>query len=49
MLLVVIGTRPEVIKTAPIIRQLRSKAFSYILVWSGQHYDYEMSRIFLKS
>lgn len=48
MLLVVIGTRPEVIKTAPIIRQLRSKAFSYILVWSGQHYDYEMSRIFFE-
>lgn len=48
ILLVVIGTRPEIIKVAPIIKLLKSRAYPYTLVWSGQHYDYEMSRIFFE-
>ncbi|MEM1510322.1 MAG: UDP-N-acetylglucosamine 2-epimerase (non-hydrolyzing) [Thermofilaceae archaeon] len=48
MLLVVIGTRPEVIKTAPVIRQLQLNRIPFTLVWSGQHYDYEMSKIFFE-
>lgn len=48
MLLVVIGTRPEIIKTAPVIKQLKSSKIPFILVWSGQHYDYEMSKVFFE-
>lgn len=41
MLLVVIGTRPEAIKTAPVMKRLQSSGIPFTLVWSGQHYDYE--------
>jgi UDP-N-acetylglucosamine 2-epimerase (non-hydrolysing) len=40
---VVLGTRPEIIKLASILRLLGSKAR---LVHTGQHYDYTMSDIF---
>ena len=43
-ILFVAGTRPEVIKLAPILWNLSRD--EYILVWSGQHYDYEMSKVF---
>lgn len=43
------GTRPEVIKMAPVIRELKKiRSLETEFVWSGQHYDYKMSRIFFK-
>lgn len=42
------GTRPEAIKLFPIIYHLKSSAMPFIFIWSGQHYDYEMSRIFFE-
>jgi UDP-N-acetylglucosamine 2-epimerase (non-hydrolysing) len=48
-ILCMIGTRPEIIKMAPVIEELQSKRnVDLILVHSGQHYDAEMSEIFLK-
>jgi len=46
----VVGTRPNFMKIAPIIRQMRRSpaTFKPILVHTGQHYDYEMSRVFFK-
>ena len=46
--LVVLGTRPQFIKTAPLIQELLSHRgrFRLTLVHSGQHYDPEMSKIF---
>ena len=41
---IIAGTRPEIIKLAPIMRVLFDLGF--IFVWSGQHYDYELSRVF---
>ncbi len=41
---VVLGTRPEIIKLAPVIRQLRDVA---LVVHTGQHYDESMSGVFL--
>ena len=37
--LVLFGTRPEIIKLAPVIRELKSKKFQTIVVSSGQHTD----------
>ena len=42
------GTRPEIIKMAPIIYQCVKKKIPYCLIHTGQHYNYEMDKIFLK-
>jgi len=44
----ILGTRPEIIKLSPIIRELENKNESYILIHTGQHYSYEMDRIFFE-
>jgi UDP-N-acetylglucosamine 2-epimerase (non-hydrolysing) len=38
-ILVLFGTRPEIIKLAPVIRELKSKNFQTVVVSSGQHTD----------
>ncbi len=43
---IVLGTRPEIIKLAPIINRLNKKNSS--LIFTGQHYDYEMSLRFIE-
>jgi UDP-N-acetylglucosamine 2-epimerase (non-hydrolysing) len=45
-ILLVVGTRPEIIKVNPVIESLDKLGVKYSFVWTGQHYDYEMSRIF---
>jgi len=52
-LLLVAGARPNFMKIAPIIRALSAwriahsaKDIEYKLVHTGQHYDYEMSKVF---
>lgn len=40
---IVLGTRPEIIKMAPIIDKLQNESISFTLIHTGQHYDYEMS------
>jgi len=47
-IMIVAGTRPELIKLAPIIKELERKNVDFVFIWSGQHYDYNMSKIFLK-
>lgn len=44
--IIVLGTRPEIIKFFPIIKQLRKKDCT--VVFTGQHYDQEMSLQFFK-
>lgn len=43
----VVGARPQFIKAAPLLRALGDRDRG-ILVHTGQHYDYEMSRIFFE-
>ncbi len=43
-----VGTRPEIIKMAPVIRALEEESASYTFVHCGQHYDYEMSQQFIE-
>lgn len=42
------GTRPEFIQVEPVIRELRSRRVETLFIHSGQHYDYEMDRIFFE-
>jgi UDP-N-acetylglucosamine 2-epimerase (non-hydrolysing) len=46
-IMVVIGTRPEIMKTASVIENLHRKA-KLVLVWSGQHYDQNLYRVFFE-
>jgi len=43
---VILGTRPEIIKMAPIIKELEKQKNDYSIIHTGQHYSYEMDRIF---
>ena len=56
-LILVAGARPNFMKVAPIIRAIhswntaeppRKPGLDYILVHTGQHYDYEMSAVFFE-
>jgi UDP-N-acetylglucosamine 2-epimerase (non-hydrolysing) len=47
-ILVTVGTRPEIIKMAPIIRALQHDGVPFTFLHCGQHYDYNMSRQFIE-
>ncbi len=46
--IIVVGTRPETIKMAPIIRELERQNIPFTFIHTGQHYDYNMSLQFIK-
>lgn len=46
--MVAVGTRPEIIKMAPVIRALKKSRVPSIFVHCGQHYDYNMSQQFIE-
>jgi len=46
--MVVVGTRPEIIKMAPVLRALRKSKIPLVFVHCGQHYDYSMSQRFIE-
>ncbi|TRO52892.1 UDP-N-acetylglucosamine 2-epimerase (non-hydrolyzing) [Candidatus Bathyarchaeota archaeon] len=46
--LVVAGTRPEIIKMAPIVRTLHNQEIPLKFVYCGQHYDYSMAQQFIE-
>jgi len=49
-LLLIAGARPNFVKIAPLVHELNknSKGFEWRLVHTGQHYDYEMSKVFFE-
>jgi UDP-N-acetylglucosamine 2-epimerase (non-hydrolysing) len=47
-IVIVVGTRPEIIKMAPVIKELEKRGAEFIFIHTGQHYDYEMSKIFVE-
>lgn len=44
----VVGARPNFMKAAPVLRQLKSAGVSQTLVHTGQHYDAAMSDVFFE-
>jgi UDP-N-acetylglucosamine 2-epimerase (non-hydrolysing) len=49
-ILAVVGARPNFMKTAPVLAELRRRGerFQTVLVHTGQHYDDSMSSVFLE-
>jgi UDP-N-acetylglucosamine 2-epimerase (non-hydrolysing) len=43
---IILGTRPEIIKFSPIIRECQRLALDYFILHTGQHYSYNMDQIF---
>jgi len=43
---IVVGTRPGIIKFSPIIRELKNRGKDFFIIHTGQHYSYEMDKIF---
>lgn len=41
----VVGARPNFVKLAPVSRELR-KRFDEVIIHTGQHYNYEMDKVF---
>ncbi len=48
MILVLVGTRPELIKVAPILRKLQEAKIPHLFVHSNQHYSYNMDKKIMK-
>jgi UDP-N-acetylglucosamine 2-epimerase (non-hydrolysing) len=44
----VVGARPNFMKIAPVSEELRAKNISHVLIHTGQHYDYTMSKLFFE-
>lgn len=47
-LMIVVGTRPEVIRLSVVIKKSR-KYFDTILVHTGQNYDYNLNGVFSRT
>lgn len=43
-----VGTRPEIIKMAPVILALEDAGLTYTLIHTGKHYHREMSEVFIE-
>ena len=47
-IITIIGTRPQYIKAAPISNMFIKNKINEIIIDTGQHYDFNMSEIFIK-
>lgn len=45
---IILGTRPEIIKMSPVIRECQRKGLDYFILHSGQHYSYNLDRVFFE-
>jgi len=45
---IIVGTRPEIIKMSSIIRECEKQNLNYFILHTGQHYSYEMDRVFFE-
>lgn len=47
-LAIVLGTRPEIVKLAPIIRECRKRDVPHTVVHTGQHYSPQLTEVFFE-
>jgi UDP-N-acetylglucosamine 2-epimerase (non-hydrolysing) len=45
---VILGTRPEIIKMAPLLKILEEKKADFFTLHTGQHYSYQLDEIFFE-
>jgi UDP-N-acetylglucosamine 2-epimerase (non-hydrolysing) len=45
---IILGTRPEIIKMSPVIREFERRIMEYFILHTGQHYSYNMDRVFFE-
>jgi len=45
---IVVGTRPEIIKMAPVVRACLARAVPHLLIHTGQHYSFELDGVFFQ-
>ncbi len=45
---IILGTRPEIIKMSPIIRECERRGLDHYILHTGQHYSFEMDSVFFE-
>lgn len=45
---IVLGTRPEIIKMSPVVRECERRGADFFILHTGQHYSYEMDAVFFE-
>lgn len=45
---IIVGTRPEIIKMSPVIRKCEHLRSDYFILHTGQHYSYNMDKVFFE-
>ncbi|MDP2767180.1 MAG: UDP-N-acetylglucosamine 2-epimerase (non-hydrolyzing) [Candidatus Methanoperedens sp.] len=45
---IILGTRPEIIKMSPVIRECEKRGLEHFILHTGQHYSYNMDRVFFE-
>ncbi|MGA2387230.1 MAG: UDP-N-acetylglucosamine 2-epimerase (non-hydrolyzing) [Candidatus Bathyarchaeia archaeon] len=45
---IILGTRPEIVKFSPIIKECEKLRLNYFILHTGQHYSYNMDRVFFE-
>jgi UDP-N-acetylglucosamine 2-epimerase (non-hydrolysing) len=45
---IIVGTRPEIIKMAPLVRACVERTIPHVLLHTGQHYSYELDGVFFE-
>ena len=45
---IVVGTRPEIIKMAPVVRACAARGVPHVVLHTGQHYSFDMDGVFFE-
>lgn len=45
---IILGTRPEIIKMSPTIRECEKNGLDYFILHTGQHYSYNLDKVFFE-
>jgi UDP-N-acetylglucosamine 2-epimerase (non-hydrolysing) len=48
MISIILGTRPEIIKMSPVIKECERRGMDHFILHTGQHYSYNMDKVFFE-